>query len=268
MSGHGVYAIASGKGGVGKTTTAVNLAAAFAEAGRSTVVVDADLGMANVGDVLGLEPPAVGLPDVLAGQARVEDAVVDVDAGFAVLPGAATLDAFGKGDPAKLGDVVEALRFRYDVVILDVGAGISHDTAVAIGLADAVIMVTTPRRTAINNAEQILDLVGRLEGTVAGLLVTRTAEDIHPDAVAVGLSVPFLGGIPEDDAIPESEDAGEPVFVHDPGARRPAPTGRSRTRSSRTPTSRSPTRPTPRNRRTTTRPCSSAYGEPARRERK
>ena len=217
MSDGHVYAVASGKGGVGKTTTAVNLGAAFVDAGREVIVVDVDLGMANLADFLDLEAVEGTLHDVLAGDAAIDAAITAAPGGFDVVLGSQDIEAFGEADPAKLNTVVPTLRERYDVVLLDGGGGLSHDMTVPLGLADDVIVVSTPTEASITNAIKTIDLIERLDTNLAGLVVTRIggAGRATPEEVGdqVGLSV--LGSVPEDGAIQMSADEGTPLVAID-----------------------------------------------------
>ncbi|MDZ7849603.1 MAG: P-loop NTPase [Halodesulfurarchaeum sp.] len=214
--GH-VYAVASGKGGVGKTTTAVNLGAAFVEAGRSVVVVDVDLGMANLGDFLDVGSVETTLHDVLAGEASIDEAVVSAPGDFDAVVGSPGLEDYGRADPANLRGVVDDLRERYDVVVLDGGGGLSHDVTVPLGIADGVIVVTTPADAAITNAELTTELVERIGGTVEGMIVTRIggAGRATPEVVSDRLDLSVLGAVPEDGAIQMSMDEGTPLVSID-----------------------------------------------------
>ncbi|MFB6071267.1 MAG: AAA family ATPase [Halanaeroarchaeum sp.] len=217
MTDSRVYAIASGKGGVGKTTSAVNLGAAVVEAGRSAVVVDLDLGMANLEDFLEVSSTPATLHDVLADDAPIDDAIASGPAGVDVVPGSDDIEAFGRADPAGLREVVADLRKRYDVVILDTGGGLSHDTTLPLGLADDVVIVTTPDAAAINNAAKTRDLVDRLDGTVEGVVLTRiggVADDAQGD-VRSQIDGRILGSVPEDSNVPASAAAGEPLVAMD-----------------------------------------------------
>jgi septum site-determining protein MinD len=212
-----VFAVASGKGGVGKTTTAVNLAAAMTEADRSVVLVDYDLGMANVGAVLDIEPADATLHDVLAGDANAMDAVADAPGGFDAMVGGTDIEDFGRADPAKLREVVADLRDEYDVVILDTGGGLSHDTTVPLGVADDVLLVSTPQVAALENTEKTLDLAERVGGDVEGLILTRVGgSDVDTSAAVEAVDAPLLGSIPEDGAVADSEGAGEPLVTYAP----------------------------------------------------
>ncbi len=216
MSDPIVYAVASGKGGVGKTTTAVNLTAAFATGDRSSVVVDADLGMATLATSLGdVEGPT--LYDVLADGVPVEEASYD-GGGFAFVPGGGTLEGYADADPGGLGDVVETLRDSFDVVVLDVGAGLSHDTIVPLGLADEILLVSTPETAALESAERVHELAERLDTPVTGLVLTRVTEanERATEAVEAAVGVPVLAVVPDDEVVYESAAIGSPVVTNAP----------------------------------------------------
>lgn len=212
-----VYAVASGKGGVGKTTSAVNLGAGFAETDRSVVVVDVDLGMANLRDVLDVPDEAVTLHDVLAGDADLAESLQSVPGGFDVVVGSPSFEAFGKADTGELGSLVAELRDSYDIVILDTGAGLNYDAALPLGLADEVVLVSTPDEAALNNTETTRDLVSRLDGEVAGVILNRVggAAGRPPEDVEARLGVSVLGSVPEDSNVVDNAAAGTPVVVSD-----------------------------------------------------
>ena len=212
-----VFAVASGKGGVGKTTTAVNLAAVMAEADRSVVLVDYDLGMSNVGAVLDVEPAEATLHDVLAGDADALDAVAEAPGEFDAMVGGTRIEDFGRADPSKLREVAEDLRAEYDVTIVDTGGGLSHDTTVPLGLADDVLLVSTPQVAALENTATTLELAERVGGDVTGLILTRVGGSaVDVDEAVERIDAPLLGTIPEDGAVADSEEAGEPLVVYAP----------------------------------------------------
>ncbi|WP_290818363.1 cell division ATPase MinD [Halovivax sp.] len=218
MSQETVYAIASGKGGVGKTTTTVNLGTALAQAGKRVAIVDADLGMANLAGFVSLSPDSATLHDVLAGDASVEEATYRLAENIVGVPSGGSLESYARTSPEGLGDVVDALREQADYVLLDVGAGVSHETVLPLGLADAVLLVTTPEPAAVKDVAKTIELVARANGEVAGLLVTRThpAGDVPAADIADRLDLPLLGTVPEDTAVRGSVYAGTPLVVHEP----------------------------------------------------
>ncbi|MFC7156407.1 MinD/ParA family protein [Halomarina halobia] len=206
-----VYAIAGGKGGVGKTTTTANLAAAFAAAGYDTVVIDVDLGMANLGPVLDVDPDEeTTIHDVLAGRADPTAAARASGEGFDVVPGTQSLDGFAEADPANLREVVTPLAEEYDVVLLDTSAGLSHEVTVPLGLADAVVLLTTPDIVAIKDAAKTGELAKRVGGTVKGIVLNRARDDELTDRVVDELGDEIMAIVPDDAAITTGRTVARP----------------------------------------------------------
>ncbi|RQG89110.1 MinD/ParA family protein [Natrarchaeobius halalkaliphilus] len=218
MSHETVYAIASGKGGVGKTTTTVNLGTALAQAGERVAIVDTDLGMANLAGFVSLTPDATTLHDVLAGDVSIDDATYRLADNIVAVPSGTDLDEYAETSPEGLREAVSELRATYDYVFLDVGAGISHETVLPLGLADAVVVVSTPEPAAVQDSKKTVELTDRAGGDLAGLIVTRThpGSDISYEEVASRLEIPLLGTVPEDPTSRESVYAGTPLVVYDP----------------------------------------------------
>jgi septum site-determining protein MinD len=214
-------AIASGKGGVGKTTTTVNLGAAFADAGLDVVIVDVDLGMANVGAFVGLTNPDATIHDVLSKEASLEEAAHE-GGGLTVIPGATDLDSFAGLDVEALDDVVDQLRREFDVVLLDAGAGLSHEVGVSLRSADGCVLVTTAELASLTDASKTGELVERLEVPVVGAVFTRTGDgpfdDVEGIATALGTTDAVTESIPFDRAVPRSIRNGLPVVMDDPDA--------------------------------------------------
>jgi septum site-determining protein MinD len=214
MSGQ-VYALASGKGGVGKTTVAVNLGVTLRADRHSVALVDADLGMSNLATLLGIDP-SVTIHDVLAGEATVEEALTEEAPGFAVLPGDRDLAGFAAADPDGLGPVLETLAAEYDFVIADTGGGISYEDVLPLGVVDETVLVTTPDDAAVGDTAKTLELVHLLGGEVGGLVVNRAVEAADPAAIAVELGVSLLGAVPDDPAVTEAGRAGQPIKQYAP----------------------------------------------------
>ena len=217
---HTVYAVASGKGGVGKTATTVNLGAALAERGYTVAIVDVDLGMANLGGFLGLDPDGPTLHEVLAGEADLREAVYEIDAGLAAVPSGISLDGFASVETEAMSDAIDGLREGFDYVLLDLGAGLSHDTVLPLALADAVVLVSTPKPVALQDTAKTHQVTKRLGGAVAGVVLTRATDprDLDVGAVSDQLGLPVLAVVPEDDAVDRSAIARDPVVATDPDA--------------------------------------------------
>jgi flagellar biosynthesis protein FlhG len=156
----------SGKGGVGTSNLALNLAIALAEAGERVVLIDADLGLANIDLLCGLTP-AHDLGDVLSGACRLSDAVVEGPGGVRILPGAhgmrTLLEALGDG-PARLVDELSELEEQSDFVIIDAGSGLGPGIATLATAADEVVVVTTPEPTSVADAHAAIHRFRRTLG--------------------------------------------------------------------------------------------------------
>lgn len=216
-----VFAVAGAKGGVGKTTTSINLAAALEERGTSAIAVELDLAMANMVDFLdtGVDVETdPTLHDVLAGDAALTDAIYEAPNGVKVVPSGVSVEGFMAASTESLADIVSWLRTVFDVVVLDTGAGLSQSTLLPLAMADAVILVSTPRVASVRDAEKTMELTERVGGTVKGIVFVRSGTGLAPDAdkIAKFLGADHLGHIPEDPTVPASQDAGVPVVAYAP----------------------------------------------------
>ena len=149
-----ILAITSGKGGVGKTFLAANLAAALVRCGERVLVLDADLGLANLDVVLNLAPK-VTLHDVFTGKTALEDAILPAPGGFSVLLAGSGLVEYSRLTSEvrdQLLNIVETLTPHYDCILLDTGAGISDVVLFAVSLAHEVLVVATPEPTSMTDA--------------------------------------------------------------------------------------------------------------------
>ncbi|MEN9453090.1 MAG: hypothetical protein RLZZ369_2149, partial [Pseudomonadota bacterium] len=147
-------AITSGKGGVGKTFVSANLAAALTRQGLKVLVLDADLGLANLDVVLNLYPK-ITLHDVFTGKAELEEAILPAPGGFSVLLAGSGLVEYSRLTPEvrdQLHNIMEAVKPRFDVLLIDTGAGISDVVLYAVSLAHEVVVVATPEPTSMTDA--------------------------------------------------------------------------------------------------------------------
>jgi len=218
-----VFTVAGAKGGVGKTTSSINLGTMLAEAGYSTVVVEMDLAMANLVDFLDIEintDEDTTFHDVLAGEASVTDAMYETDVNLSIIPSGTTLEGYADTDLDRLPDIVETLRWHHDVVLLDTPAGLSEETIRPLQLADDTLLISTPRVASIRNVSNTKELAERVDAPVRGLILTKSGTGASPgaDEIASFLDVELLGHVPEDDAVPHSQDNGTPVVLNAPNS--------------------------------------------------
>ncbi len=185
-----VVAVTSGKGGVGKTFVSANLAAALAKLGQRVLVLDADLGLANLDVVLNLYPK-ITLHDVFTGKAKLEEAIIRAPGGFSVLLAGSGMVEYSRLTPEVRDDflrIMAGLVPHYDVVLLDTGAGISDVVLFAVSLASEVIVVATPEPTSLTDAYATIKvLVGQQKRQTIRMVINQTARLGDGRAITVQL---------------------------------------------------------------------------------
>jgi flagellar biosynthesis protein FlhG len=181
-----ITAVTSGKGGVGKTFVTANLAAALARRGERVLVLDADLGLANLDVLLNLAS-TVTLHEVFTGRHALDEAIVPAPGGFSALLAGSGMVEYSRMTPevrAQLQRVIETVAPRYDRVLLDTGAGISDVVLYAVSLADDVLVVATPEPTSMTDAYAAIKVLATTQGRrQVQLVVNQTRR--HGEARAV-----------------------------------------------------------------------------------
>ncbi len=214
-----VYTIASGKGGTGKTTTTLNLGTALAMLGKKTIVLDADIGMANLGLLLGLEKSKITLHEVLSGSANINEAVYEGPAGLKVVPSGLSLRGFQNSKPDKLKEIMGALIEGMDYVLIDAPAGISKDGVIPLAVADKVILVVNPELASMADALKTKALTEMLGRYIEGVVLNRAElekTEINRNKVSELLGVKVLEMVPEDANVRRSAAFKMPIVVRAP----------------------------------------------------
>jgi flagellar biosynthesis protein FlhG len=169
-------AVTSGKGGVGKTFVTANLAACLAARGQRVLVLDADLGLANLDVVLNLHPKLT-LHDVFTETCTLEQAILPAPGGFSVLLAGSGMVEYSRLTPdvrEKLLKIVEQVKPRFDWVLIDTGAGISDVVLFSVSLASDVLVVATPEPTSLTDAYATIKVLSmQQDRRVIGLVVNQ-----------------------------------------------------------------------------------------------
>jgi flagellar biosynthesis protein FlhG len=237
VRGARILAVTSGKGGVGKTMVTANLAAALARRGERVLVLDADLGLANLDVVLNLYPK-ITLHDVFTGKAELEEAILAAPGGFSVLLAGSGLVEYSRLTPEvrdQLHTIFEAVKPRFDVVLIDTGAGISDVVLYAVSMAHEVIVVATPEPTSMTDAyatikvlssqqsrEQLHLVVNQVARQGDGRAICNQLQTVvdrfvqGANGVAPRLS--YLGDIPQDNCVREAVQKRQLVLELHPGS--------------------------------------------------
>ncbi|MEK6824957.1 MAG: cell division ATPase MinD [Nanoarchaeota archaeon] len=199
--------IISGKGGVGKTTTAINLGAALNSFGKEVIVVDANLTTPNVGLHLGAPIVPVNLNHVLLGKAKISDAIYEHESGTKIIPSSLSVKELRRLNPKKLREVGKSLRKMADFVLFDAAAGLGEEAVSSIEAADALILVTNPEIPAVTDALKTAKLAEEMGREVLGVIVTRVRglkSEMPISNIREMLDLPILGVVPEDHRMQEA----------------------------------------------------------------
>lgn len=185
-----VLCVASGKGGVGKTNFSVNLAISLKELGNNVVVMDADLGLANVDVLIGIVPK-LNLYDVIFNNKKLEDIILNGPAGIKVLPGGSGIESLSNLSDVQrrnLSDKFGHLKDT-DILIIDTGAGLSKNVLGFMAVADEVVIVTTPEPTAITDAYSLIKVAMKyVPKCRLHVVVNKTASERQADIAYQRLS--------------------------------------------------------------------------------
>jgi flagellar biosynthesis protein FlhG len=220
-----VIAITSGKGGVGKTNAVGNVAIACQRMGKKVLIFDADLGLANIDIIFGLNPKHT-IAEVIKGEKGLSQIIVTGPEGVAVMPassGVQELVHLTEGQKINLLNEFDTLNNNFDILLIDTGAGISSNVIYFNLAAQERIVIVTPEPTSITDAYALMKVMFREHGTKSFLLLVNMVEDekearsVYQNLSKVvarfmgGISIDYAGFIPWDSCLQESVTRREPV---------------------------------------------------------
>lgn len=197
-----IIVITSGKGGVGKTTTVINLGAAMNYFGKDVLIIDGNLTTPNIGLHLGSPEVPINLNHILNGKADVFEGVYEHESGLKIIPSSLSLKELSRIKPERLKDFKKDFKkIVSDYIIVDCAAGLGNEATSTIKLADEIILVSNPEMPAITDALKTIRLSEQLKIPVKGVIITRVRKDdieLKPETVKDMLETPILGMVPED----------------------------------------------------------------------
>jgi len=225
-----ILTVTSGKGGVGKTTSAASIAAGLAQAGKKTVVIDFDVGLRNLDLIMGCERRVVfDFVNVIHDDIRVQQALIKdkrLD-NLSILPASQTRDKDAL-DREGVGRVLDELKEEFEYIICDSPAGIERGALTALYYADEAIVVANPEVSSVRDSDRIIGILNsrskRAEESdtpvKAHLLLTRYDADrvdqgemLKTEDVLEILAIPLLGVIPQDRAVLAASNVGTPIVL-------------------------------------------------------
>ena len=225
-----IITITSGKGGVGKTNVSVNMALAYARMGKKVVVMDADLGLANVNIMLNMVP-RYNLYDMIRKNKSMKEIIVETDYGISIVAGALGISQIANlSDEERQNFINELNTLSFaDIIIIDTSAGVSSNVLDFIAAADDAVIITTPEPTAITDAYGIIKIIATeyenldmelklVVNRVKGAAEAKKVADrmTHIAGQFLNLKVDYLGFIYDDPVVSHAVLRQKPFLVIDP----------------------------------------------------
>lgn len=215
--------LVSGKGGVGKTSSAINLAAALTDFGREVILVDADINASNMGILLGYHKPTVSLQECLAGKKKITNAICVHPSGLKVIFADVAMDSHAQGHPLeRLGEKLRELQNLTETILIDGAAGLGEEAKAAIKAADDIMIITNPELPAVTDALKTVKVAKDLKKNILGVVVTRVKGDhleMSPANISQMLQQKVIAMIPDDEVMRSLHRLQYPTVISHPDSK-------------------------------------------------
>lgn len=212
-----VIAVTSGKGGVGKTNVSINLAVGLAISGKSVMLMDADLGLANIDIMLGIKPK-LNLHQVITGECSLEEVIIEGPLGISIVPAASGIGRMADLSVMEQGNLIRAfgeIHHQVDVLIVDTAAGISNSVISFSKAAQEVIVVVCDEPASITDAYALIKVLNREHGVGRFQILSSMVKDvehgkklfaklIRTTEIYLDVSMGYLGSIPMDEKLKDA----------------------------------------------------------------
>lgn len=218
-----IIGIASGKGGVGKTTMVVNLAAALQNLGKKVCIIDGNVTASNLGLHLGLTEYPITIHDVLKNQFKMTEAIfIHDDSKLHLIPGSISLADARAVNVGSLRKKLKQISKKYDYILVDTAPGLEEKATKVIGSCDKVLIVTNPEIPAVTDAIRIIEIARSKKIKIIGIVVNRARGkdfELTPEEIKSLYDLPIISIVPEDMSVPESIAMKIPVLHYKPNSK-------------------------------------------------
>ncbi|MFH0922704.1 MAG: cell division ATPase MinD [Candidatus Micrarchaeota archaeon] len=212
--------LASGKGGVGKSTISLNLSIILASAGKKVTVVDADVAMANLGLLLGIERAPITLHNVLKGEHDIFDAVYEGPLNLRYVPSGLSLEVTETNEE-RMAEAIKKLEAQNDFVIIDCPPGLGIDAMAAMKSAKEMIIIITPEPSSLADALKVKSIAEKNGVKIRGIVLNMILGDrteIKAEDLETVMGAPVLAKMPEDIEVRRAAALQVPVVIRTPNA--------------------------------------------------
>jgi len=211
------FLICSGKGGVGKTTAAVNLGIALGLFGKDVTIVDANLPTPNVALHLKLPPEVKTLNDVIRGEVGIEKATYLLQSRIRVIPAAFSVESLQGFEPKKFNKLIKRIEKNNDVTLIDCAPGLGIEVINALKASDNAIIVLNPEVPSLGDASKTIQIAQDLGVEITGIIINRSGrfkQELSKEEIASVMgNIKILGNVPEDPLVASATSFGKPVVT-------------------------------------------------------